>query len=379
MATSIAESIRGLIADGTFIEGRPLPSERALSERFGVSRLLIREAVATLSAEGLIHSEPNCRPTVRAIENGARRTDARHIAVWLWPQAEDYMSSSTFRGVQRGVAGTDFKLIIAATPYGPWQCVVEAEEQFLMDVADDPTIAGAVIWYVGGDANLPALQKVQASGVPMVFLDRKPPQSIKADYVGTDNLRSAYRGVSHLVELGHRRIVCVTNSDQASAVQERVEGYSRALTNAGIQFDDQLIVEIAPPEARLWPTYAERTMERIMAIRPAPTAIFVINDVMALYFAEAARTLGLNIPEDISLLGFDGLLHWTPGGGPLTTMVQDFTRIGEIAVELIFERFQQRDSSTYRHVLIDAPLSLHGSTGALKSHDHGTEAELILE
>jgi len=364
MAVSAAASIRVHIEDGTFEAGKPLPSERALAERYGVSRALVREAVGLLNAQGVIHSEPNCRPIVRSKPIRA----GRHIGVWLWPQAEDYMSSSTFRGIQRGVSGSDLKLVVAPTPDGPWEAVVDAERRFLEEIAEDELAAGVIIWYIGGEKNLDALLAVRATGLPIIFVDRRSPEGIETDFVGTDNLRSAHRGVNHLIQLGHRRIACVTNSDRASSVAERIEGYRRALGEARIEADPQCLIELDPGEG-MWPAYSEQTIDRLMAMDERPTAVFVINDVMALYLLEAAKTRGIRVPEDLSILGFDGVLDWVPGGGPVTTLVQDFSRMGEIAVDLLLERFDRPHSPIYRHVLIDAPLSLRGSTAPPQSHD----------
>lgn len=364
MAVSAAASIRIHIEDGTFEPGKPLPSERALSERYGVSRALVREAVGLLNAQGVIHSEPNCRPIVRSKPIRA----GRHVGVWLWPQAEDYMASSTFRGIQRRVTGSDLKLVIAATPDGPWDAVVEAERKFLEEMAHDEHAAGAIIWYLGGEKNLDALKAVRETGLPIIFVDRKPPEGMEADYVGTDNSRSAYRGVNYLVQLGHRRIACVTNSDRASSVEERIQGYRRALNDARLPFDPDLFIEMNPGEG-MWPVHAERTIDTLMSRADRPTAVFVINDVTALYLLEAAKAHGVRVPEDLAIMGFDGVLDWVPGGGPITTLVQDFGRMGEIAVELLLERFDRPNSPVYRHVLIDAPLSLRSSTAPPQSHD----------
>jgi len=364
MAASAAASIRIHIEDGTFEAGKPLPSERALSERYGVSRALVREAVGLLNSQGVIHSEPNCRPIVRSKPIRA----GRHLGVWLWPQAEDYMAASIFRGVQRGVNGSDLKLVVASTPDGPWDAVVEAERKFLEEMARDEHAAGAVIWYLGGEKNMDALEAVRETGLPIIFVDRKPPEGIEGDYVGTDNSRSAYRGVSYLLQLGHRRVACVTNSDHASSVAERIQGYRRALSDARLPFDEDLFIEMSPGEG-MWSAYAEQTIDSLMGLPDRPTAVFVINDVTALFLVEAARARGFRVPEDLAIMGFDGILDWVPGGGPITTLVQDFARIGEIAVELLLERFDRPHSPIYRHVLIDAPLSTRGSTSPPQSHD----------
>jgi len=227
-----------------------------------------------------------------------------------------------------------------------------SEEAFLRRIVRDHDIEGVLLWYLGGNRNLPALQAVRAAGVPMVFLDRLPPPGFEADFVGVDNIGAAEAVVQHLLAQGHRRIAHVTNYDNASTVQERREGYHRALSRAGITPRPEWILQGSETAA----------VEALLSQSEPPTAVFAVNDVTGLGIVGALRARGQRVPEDMAVAGFDGVERWLPGTPFLTTADQPFERIGSTAAELLLRRIMEGPALPYRHVLLDAPLAVHGST-----------------
>jgi DNA-binding LacI/PurR family transcriptional regulator len=281
---------------------------------------------------------------------------ASTIAIRLWPSTSDYIAAQILKGIQKATAnGT--RLLVVNVSGDDWDGQVAAEGEFLENLAADSSVSGAILWYIGGEANRNALGQVRASGLPVVLIDRESPESCPTDYVGTDNFRAAQNAVDHLIKLGHRRIGIISNFDNASSVRQREAGYRRALSDGGISFDPELMFRDRLDE----PEGVEEALDRLLSMVDAPTAIFCINDHIALQAFESLSHRGIAVPEAMSLIGFDGLLRWIPGGGYLTSMHQDFERMGEIAVELLLKN--ERCSGTIvRHVLLDAPLQEQGST-----------------
>jgi len=365
LAAVVAKNLRYEVMDGTIPVGSALPTERALADRHGVSRTIVREAVATLAEEGLLILRDRCRPIVAdQIRRSIPTSRSPNLAIWLWPYADDYIASSIFRGIQRAARGTHARLVMASASHGSWDDVLDSEARFLRGLSGDVQIDGAILWYLGSERNLPALLEAKRNGVRFVFVDRKPPEGFEADYVGTENLTAAQNLVNHLLELGHRRITFVGNIDKASSVAERAAGYRRALEEAGRWPDGDMSVLHNQLEGESEATAARRTAETILAQQPRPTAVFAVNDIVALALFEAFRDLGVRVPEDISLVGFDGLLRWVPGGSQLTTAVQNFARIGELAAETLLQNIGNPASNTFRHILLDAPLSVANSSAA---------------
>ena len=362
MVQSVAKTMKARIDQGVYPPGRSLPSERALAQELQVSRLVVRQALEALGESGLIVCKPNCRPVVKGVwakPSRANLSGPRHVSIWLWPNTAYYSASCMLKGIQSVPVPSDVKLVVGgATGATDFDACVEAERKFLLDVSRDDHAAGVIVWYIGTERNVAALEAVRAAGVPIVFVDRAPPRPLEGDYVGTDNVSAAQAGVRHLVELGHSRIAFITNQDKASTVRDRNAGYRRALQEARIPFDPDLVRCETADE----PEGVEPALDELLKLDNPPTAVVGVNDHIALHVYEGLERRGLSIPQDMSVLGFDGLLRWVTGGGYLTSCCQQFERIGQIAIELLMERMVGGDPVAHRHYLLDAPLALCGST-----------------
>lgn len=371
LVRAVVDGIRKDISTGRLPSGRRLPSERDLSLKFHVSRAVVRRAVRILESEGDIRHLPNCRPVVAQKDQSRQELalpDYRYLGIWIWPNMGDYGASMIVKGVQRAVKDPNLRLMIANAVGENWDSRLESERRFLDRIAEDPHSLGVIAWYLGAEENLPSLHLLREARVPIVFIDRLPPNGFEADYVGTDNFGSSRQLVRHLIELGHRRIAYVSNVDDVSAVREREAGYRHALELAGMDANSQRCFRYTYREDDRDSAEIVRLVDELLALPDPPTAICAVNDTIALTLYEELTRRGIRIPNEISIVGFDGLLRWLPGGGYLSSACQAFERIGEIAAELLLERSQSGTPSMYRHVLLDAPLSAKGSTGQV-SHE----------
>jgi LacI family transcriptional regulator len=146
----------------------------------------------------------------------------------------------------------------------------------------------------------------------------------------TTNRKGAYDAVSYLIGQGHRRIGFVTGTIEFGCAQERLAGYQTALRDHGIDLDSDLICEgdFLQPQGYC-------CTQQLLSLETPPTALFVSNDVMAFGAMEAARVHGLQIPTDLSIIGFDDIpqaAHVHPG---LTTVRQPLEEMGRRAAELL--------------------------------------------
>lgn len=168
-------------------------------------------------------------------------------------------------------------------------------------------------------------------GLPLVMIDdQEKPDNVP--WVGIDNVSSGYEATRHLLELGHRRIAYIHGPLDYSCTLDRYQGYAQALQDAGITPDPTLVFygRFDTPSGR------ECAEELFSRDRSAwPTAIFAGNDQMAYGVLQVAEQQGIQIPEDIALVGFDDDLlasHLRPS---LTTIRQPFSQIGYKAIELL--------------------------------------------
>jgi LacI family transcriptional regulator len=196
------------------------------------------------------------------------------------------------------------------------------------------------------------------ANVPTVLLDaRQPDASIPS--VVPDEVGGARSAVEHLLRAGHTRIGFVQCIDPIPAAEQRLEGFKIELEAAGIEFGDSLIVcDPLEPGA-----YAPE-VEQLLTTSDRPTALFCFNDRMALGVYNTARRLGLSIPDDLSVVGFDNLETVAPWLDPgLTTIQLPHYEMGRWAVEHL-ERLIQGESVDPIQFLMPCPLVERGSVKA---------------
>ena len=193
--------------------------------------------------------------------------------------------------------------------------------------------------------------------VPVVIADREMLDS-DVDVVLVDNYRGGYLATEYLISLGHHRIGCITGPSDTTPSADRVHGYVDAFTAAGLPVDDNLIVK---GDFR-YRSGAEGTRQLLDREEP-PTAIFVCNDVMSMAAMAVVRERGLNIPDDISIIGFDDIPLASFTSPPLTTIAQPIQEIGKIATDLLIERMSRSSSRPSQRIVLDVQLVVRNSCG----------------
>jgi len=372
-------SLRARIEQGLLPPGRALPAERHLATEFGVGRAVIRQAINELETLGLITQEPNCRPVVARRDGSNQKSTKRdQIAVWISPDLQDFGASKMLEGIRTALGSKNHDLVIGCPHSKEPAEVRQAVSQFIRSLMERPMAAGAILWAVGDPALEPTYQKLVDAGVPVVYIDREPPESVRADVVATNHRRAARAAARHLIELGHRTIAIASNDDRASSVRDRITGYREAMAEAGLPWRPELIYEICMESQDRLRADSKAAVEHFTGLELPPTAILAVNDSIAMYLGEAIRHVGLRVPEDISLVGFDWVMRWTPSGGDLTTVAQPFDEIGQIAARCLLERISTRSTPVYRHILLEAPLVVKTSTAASPTSVAGASSKATL-
>src|SRR5690606_4006645 len=152
--------------------------------------------------------------------------------------------------------------------------------------------------------------------VPVVAVD---PHTGPTDLptVDSQNLEGAATATEHLIGLGHRRIGFLAGRPDLESARLREEGYRRALSRASIDFDPDLVrIGGYDPES------AEEAARQLLAVEDRPTAIFAANDLSAITTIEVAQASGLQVPQDLSVVGFDNIPESALSNPPLTTIDQ---------------------------------------------------------
>ncbi|XHM95807.1 LacI family DNA-binding transcriptional regulator [Peterkaempfera sp. SMS 1(5)a] len=172
-------------------------------------------------------------------------------------------------------------------------------------------------------------EQLRDKGIPFVVFDptEEPPDDVP--FVGATNWRGGQSAARHLIELGHRRIAMIGGPQDVSCFRARQSGYTSAMEAAGLPVDPGRVV--SAPLTREGGCEAAR---ELLMQSDRPTAVFTSNDLQALGVYQAARELGLTIPDDLSVVGFDDLpvVAWVEP--PLTTVHQPLTEMAAAATEL---------------------------------------------
>lgn len=174
-------------------------------------------------------------------------------------------------------------------------------------------------------------------GMPLVLIDRLV-RNVACDSVTVDNEAGAWDAVRHLVEMGHRRIAFLGDRTPIFTTEERLSGYRKALAAHGIAYDRALVVT-----ARSTVQDAIEATVRLCRRRLPPSALLTVDSVMTQGALLGFRSLGLSMPHDISLIGFDDFDLATFTDPPITVVAQPMAEIGRLAAQLLLERLERRD------------------------------------
>lgn len=370
MAEALANLIEPWLRAEGFVAGQPMPSERDLSNRLGASRQLVRTALGLLEHRGIIERKANCRPvylgkpTVRTGPSLGRLT----FSLWLIHGADSPERTAILNGIHRSLDPETSRIFVENPTFLTPDELIDAEQRFIERLTIDGDVSGAIVWCMGGDSSAPAFHAARNHGVPFVFIDREPPAGFEADFVGVDNFESARQATRHLIAEGHERIAHITNFEDVSTVLERRAGYRAAIDAAGLEYREDYQAAFQGSMFNV-NDEALAIVTQLLALKDPPTALFVVSDYYAIGVLHALETMGIRVPEEMAVVGFDGAEFLRPGQRKLTTVVQPFERIGARAVELLSRRIQEGDSAPYRHVLLEAPLSIQSSTRSPRQAD----------
>ncbi len=169
-------------------------------------------------------------------------------------------------------------------------------------------------------------------GIPIVQIDRVI-QGVEIDSVLVDNAEVVYQAVGSLISRGHKRIAIITGPKSVYTAKERMVGYLRALADAGLFYNDNLMVSGQNDFATGY-----RSCEQLMQQKEPPTAVFTTNYDITLGFITAARERGMRIPEDVDVFGFDSVETCSMMNPPLPVVQQPDHLIGKTAAKLLLDR-----------------------------------------
>ncbi|MFG6201028.1 LacI family DNA-binding transcriptional regulator [Nonomuraea sp. JJY05] len=308
---------------------------RVVNGRYGVSASTIAQVRSAIEHLGYESS---------LVATSLRRS--RTNVLGLVSHSFQSYTAEVLKGVMEALTQSGFDLIIYADSdlYGTYS---EGWERRHLARLSGTLTDGCIVITPSGDVR---------SNTPVVAID--PARDSTVPSVTADNLAGGTTVVEHLLGLGHRRIAFIAGRSDLEAAWLREEGYRRALAAAGVPVDPTLIArgdfnpESAVPLARA-----------LMDRENRPTAIFAASDGMALKALEVAKELGLSVPGDLSLAGFDNIPESALSDPGLTTVDQSMYRLGFEAARMLRSLVNGNWEGPHQ-IVLPVRLVVRGSTAA---------------
>jgi DNA-binding LacI/PurR family transcriptional regulator len=243
------------------------------------------------------------------------------------PTIQSSIFAKTTYGIEKKASERGYSLLIGNTHYDP---NVEAA---LIQLFQQRRVAGLILTGVSGGNKV--IQHLAKSGTPSVITWEIVSEK-NIHCVGFDNFKAAYQATEYLISLGHKRIGLIVGPfSQIDRVKLRFEGYRKALEINGIPYDPSLVVE---NDYTLLD--GKEAMHRLCSLPERPTAIFAASDVLAMGALSAACERGLNVPQDVSIVGFDDIDIAAFCVPPLTTVRVPAYEMGDLAMKILLERIE---------------------------------------
>jgi LacI family transcriptional regulator len=253
--------------------------------------------------------------------------------------------------VEQGLAAAGYAATLCNTDGRP------ARERERIEALFEQRAAGILMLQFSGESSV--VDELRAQGVPLVVVSCWEERS---DCVAVDDAAGVELGVRHLLELGHRRIAYLSSGlVEPKTDQARFEGYRSALARAGL-VQDGLALRWEHPAYLRSGRDLIREVERLLAAASPPSAFFVSNDLVAIDLIETLEELGLGVPADISVVGFDNIALGGLARVSLTTVAQPRDELARTAVEILLERIEGVEKEPLRQVRLAPELVERGST-----------------
>ena len=349
---TLMEELKQAIMSGSIKPGEKLPSENELSDRYHISRHTVRKALSILINEGYIEAEHG-RGTFCSQRMGHMK-NSRNVAV-VTTYISDYIFPRLIQGMDKVLTENGYSIILKNTANSRTK-----EERVLEDILTKD-IEGLIIEPSKSQiyckhTNLYAM--LDQYEIPYVVIQGVYSQMIDKPHILMDDCKGGYMVTKHLIDAGHRKILGIFKADDFQG-KERHKGYVKALQEAGIAYDPDMVVWFHTEDRKTKPAMM---MELFLEQKVEMDAVVCYNDQIAIEVIRCLQRNGLRVPEDISVTGYDNSVI-AEGTVGLTTITHPQEKLGEMAAELLLEKIRKVPEEKSRIPrLIQPELIVRGST-----------------
>ncbi|PGZ93040.1 LacI family DNA-binding transcriptional regulator [Bacillus sp. AFS029533] len=206
------------------------------------------------------------------------------------------------------------------------------------------------ILMLSSPANEDFFKEIDKYEIPVVVIGRVEGNYEHVYSVDTDNFHDSYQLIQHLIDQGHTDIACLHSSLDYHVSIDRLEGYKKCLTDNGIPLRSDRIIDSGYTMEK-----AYETSETLLKSKDLPTAIFAIDDLKVIGLYNTTSKLGISIPKDISIIGYNNGIFSPLFSPPLTGIEIPVMKLGDIATDLLFKHIKNKTENT-EHIIVPTKL-----------------------
>jgi len=319
-----------------------MPTIREVAEKAGVSYTTVSHVInntryvsenvreRVLSAMKELGYRPN------ALARSLRRGETKTIGLIL-PDSANPFFAEIGRVIENAAFRYEYNVILCNTEGDV------TKERVYTEVLQNKQVDGIVFVATGDQPD--ALQEISERNLPVVVIDRDSGQ-FELDTVITDNRTGGAQAANFLAHTQDLKVACITGPSNLTPSAQRVIGFQQSLAESGIQIREEWIVK-----GDFHPNSGYQAAYQLLQSSDRPNAIFSCNDMMAIGVLRAAAELGISVPDDLQIVGFDDIELASYTHPPLSTVAQPKKEIGETAVRLLLERINDFELPARREIL----------------------------
>jgi LacI family transcriptional regulator len=286
-----------------------------------------------------------------AFARNLRKNRSNTIGVIL-PRLNSSFQSSVVAGIEKEVSKREYTLIISQSRES-----VEKEKTNISTMFSS-RVDGLIISLASDTENLAHLDRFLKKRIPVVLYDRvKENPGCECIKVVIDNELAGYDAVTHLIEQDCKRILFLGGNLKSNVYNDRHRGYKRALAEHGLPFDQELTLEDTLDEGS-----GKRTVEKMLNMNTRPDGIFAVNDTSAVAIIYNLKELGIKVPEDVAVVGFNNVYISRVFHPSLTTVDYPGEEMGKIAASTLIELLDSDKPFIPRTIVLNHKLIIRDSS-----------------
>ncbi|MBR4670240.1 MAG: GntR family transcriptional regulator [Butyrivibrio sp.] len=345
----IEEELKALILEEKIKPGEKMPSENVLSKQYGVSRQTVRKAISDLVNEGFVYavqgSGTYCSDASRF------KKDSKDIAV-VMTYLSDYIFPKVISGIDSVLSENGYSIVLKNTNNSRTReikCLEELIEKNIDGIIVEPSKSNVFCKHKY------LYDKLDKYGIPYIFIQGAYSVMEDKPHVIMDDEKGAYLLTGYLISQGHKNIIGVFKSDDTQG-QNRHKGYAKALAKAGLTYDPENVIWFYTEDRAVHPY---TNLQKMIKSGKKVDAIVAYNDQIAFHLIKAIRELGLKVPQDISITGYDNSQPAANTDITLTTIVHPQQELGKIAAQMLLKMI--RGEEVEKRIVVEPELVIGNS------------------